>query len=134
MKRLLPFVLLMLAVCNLFAEERGGVVTDGNSLVEGIKVFRKAEAGTKLTGNEDMMMAATVGYLDGFLASSMAWSGIDRASPFKLPENGIPIIQLLSVVEKYLSDNPGKLHESAGLLVLVAMRENFPNPLYKKSP
>lgn len=134
MKLLLSSILLLVSIsCNLFAGERGGVVTDGNSLVEGITAFRKVEAGTKLTGNEDMNMAATVGYLNGYLASSIAWSGIDKASPFKLPEEGIPIIQLLRVVEKYLSDNPGKLHEPAAVLVFVAMNESFPNPVYKKS-
>jgi hypothetical protein len=134
MKRLLPSVLFVFAACTLFAEERGGVVTDGNSLVEGIRVLRKAESGAKLTGNEDMMMAATVGYLQRFLGCSVAWSAVDKASPIKLPEKGIPIIQLCSVVDKYLSQNPGKLHESAYLLVFVAMMESFPNPLYKKQP
>lgn len=134
MKLLFSSILIVFLACNLSADERGGVVTDGNSLVEGIRAFRKVEAGAKLTGNEDMNMAASVGYLNGFLACSMAWSGINKASPFKLPDDGIPVIQLLGVVEKYLSNNPGKLHEPAALLVFLAITDSFPNPLYKKSP
>lgn len=134
MKLLYSSILIAFLTCNLSAAERGGVVTDGNSLVEGIKAFRKVEVGAKLTGNEDMNMAATVGYLNGFLACGIAWSGINKASPFKLPDDGIPTIQLLSVVEKYLSNNPGKLHEPAALLVFWAITESFPNPLYKKLP
>jgi hypothetical protein len=132
MKRFLPFALIVLAACNVFAEERGGVITDGNSLAEGIRALKKVEAGKPLTGNEDMMVAAATNYLSGFLASSQIWSSLGKIPPFKLPDNGIPVIQFVRVVEKYLSDNPRKLHEQATVLVFAALIENFPDPAYKK--
>jgi hypothetical protein len=132
MKRFLPFALIVLTSYASLAEERGGAITDGNSLIEGIRALRKVEAGEQLTGNEDMMMAAATNYLSGFLASSQIWSSLGKIPPFKLPDNGIPVIQFVRVVEKYLSDNPGKLHERATVLIFAALIENFPDPAYKK--
>src|ERR1035437_6062974 len=108
-------------------------VTDGNSLARGIAVFKKAELNGTLTADEKNTALFTVNYLRGFSGSSLIWSKIDKASPFKLPEDGIPTIQLIKVVKKYFASHPEQLHESADFLVYMALVESFPNLVFQKA-
>jgi hypothetical protein len=132
MKLLRTSLLLLLVTTAVLSAEDYGFITDGNSLSHGIELYRKAKAGAHLTSEELVAIGSASGFLNGFVTSSHLLSIIDPAAPFKLPDDGISTLQALKVVEKYLADNPGKLHESAGILVLLALKESFPNPAYKK--
>ena len=50
---------------------------------------------------------------------------------FCLPGDGIPVIQAVRVVVKYLSDNPQDLHEDGMALTINALKASFPCPLRK---
>ena len=107
-------------------------LTDGNSLVEGIKTLRRAEAHESLTNDEIVVASMTAGYLRGFLDSSIRWSEVDQTSLFKLPERGIPLSQFIQVIEKFLTDSPQTLHLPADGLILQVLVKDFPNPALKK--
>jgi hypothetical protein len=110
-------------------------LTDGNSLIEGIKTLRRAEAHENLTDHEIIVASVTAGYLRGFLDSSIRWSEVDQDSLFKLPEHGIPLPQFVQVIEKFLTeitDKPQLLHLPADGLILEVLVKDFPNPALKK--
>jgi len=74
----------------------------------------------------------TAGYLRGFLDSSIRWSEVNQDSLFKLPEHGIPLPQLVQLIEKFLTeitDKPQLLRLPADGLILEVLVKNFPNPV-----
>ena len=128
--RFLSVLVILAFTCVAKAEWE---VTDGNSLARGMALVKRAQASGVLTADEKNTALSTVNYLRGFLGSSSLWSRIDKASPFKFPQDGIPTIQLEKVVDKYFANHPEKLHESADFLVYLALMESFPNPVFKKA-
>jgi hypothetical protein len=120
-------ILLFASLCQ--AEDRYGV-TDGNSLLQGIRLYRKSVA--SLSREEAFEVRVKMEYLRGFLDCSVSVSEFDPHSPFKLPEHGIGMDQFIQVVEKFLSDNPQLLHLPSNRLLLAALGKNFPNPSFKK--
>src|SRR5438067_8214815 len=109
-------------------------LTDGNSIMQGVKTLRRVEAHENLTADETVVASKTAAYLRGFLDSSTAWSKVEQNSLFKLPEHGITVAEFLPAIEKFLTksaDKPQVLELPAGGLLLAVLVEYFPNPALK---
>jgi len=73
------------------------------------------------------------GWVSGVLELTKAhneWSDFTKQKPtllqFCLPDSGIPLIQAVRVVVKYLKDHPGELHEDGMGLTVAALKVSFP--------
>lgn len=102
-----------------------GVITDGSSLAEGLRLFNRMEAHEKLTDTEMTSVAATVAYIDGFLDACRSWQ-LFPERPFQLPKEGLTERQFMKILEKALNDHPDQLHKPAAVIVFVVLAGNFP--------
>jgi len=130
------FLAIFSFACICQAEAFEWTITDGNSLIEGLKIIKRMNAHENLTDGEIKVAYLTGGYLRGFSDSSLQWSQIDQNSLFKLPKHGIPLPQFVQVIEKFLTDNTGKpqlLQLPADGIILAALVEDFPNPALQKN-
>ena len=61
---------------------------------------------------------------------SIQWRGVTKSDDtfleFCLPTEGIPVIQGVRVLVKYLQDHPEQLHENAMGLTIAAFKNSFP--------
>tara|TARA_B110000459_G_C16157929_1_gene293812 strand:+ start:178 stop:504 length:327 start_codon:yes stop_codon:yes gene_type:complete len=108
MKKLLFLLLLIphLVMGNTF-------FLSGNRLLEAINT------------NKDAAILFIYGVNDTF---SLVQFGYKLEPKYCLPKALDDGNQLLLVVKKYLENNPSQLHESATILVSLALREPFPCP------
>ena len=128
MKILVACALLMIGTV---AQGADPAITDGTSLSEGLALFDRGEAGAKLTQLQNLESFVAFAYVQGFWAGCRDWKNYGSSTPFILPpkSNGR---QFELIVEKWLRDHPEALHEDAGYLMMLAMRDAFPNPAYRK--
>jgi hypothetical protein len=58
------------------------------------------------------------------------WTGFVKEKPtllqFCVPDSGIPVIQAMRVVVKYLKEHPEQLHEDGMGLTVAALKDSFP--------
>ncbi len=64
------------------------------------------------------------GYAMGYIAGTIISAQRNLIS--MCVPNGVPVSQLLDIVQKYLNENPGMRHNSASDLVVVAVVKAFP--------
>lgn len=78
-----------------------------------------------------------VGWCQGWVRAALDltrsyndWTDSAKQKPtvlqFCLPESGIPVIQAIRVVVKYLQEHPDQLHEDAMVLTIAALKGSFP--------
>jgi hypothetical protein len=94
---------------------------DGMSGLRGSHLLSVCERDDKLTG---FCLVYIIGFSDGYMIGDLD-SGRSQDKNFCLPK-GIQGAQKIRVVEKYLKDNPNSLHHGAGILIILALEENFP--------
>jgi hypothetical protein len=129
MKIICPLLLALLIATTCSAVE--GDITDGNSLQENIRNYKRYVNGTKLKGDDVVNAIVTVGYFKGFIGGSEPWAQLDKTGcPYSMPR--MPLTQLIQVVDKYLSDHPEQLHEPASSLMFAAVTTAFPNPDFRR--
>lgn len=104
-----------------------GVITDGNSLAEGLRLFNRMEAHEKLTDTEMTSVVATAAYINGFLDACRTWQLLPER-PFQLPKEGLTDRQFMKMLEKALNDHPDQLHTPAAVIAFVVLTGNFPKP------
>ena len=58
------------------------------------------------------------------------WTGFVKQKPtllqFCVPDSGIPVVQAVRVVVKYLKEHPEQLHEDGMGLTVAALKDSFP--------
>lgn len=78
-----------------------------------------------------------VGWCEGWVRATLEltrlhneWTDFTKQKPtllqFCLPDSGIPLIQAIRVVVKYLNEHPEKLHEDGMGLTVAALTSSFP--------
>ncbi|MFI5103133.1 MAG: Rap1a/Tai family immunity protein [Terriglobales bacterium] len=78
-----------------------------------------------------------VGWCQGWVGAALEltrsyneWTDFTKQKPtvpqFCLPDSGIPLIQAIRVVVKYLQENPDQLHEDGMGLTIAALKGSFP--------
>jgi hypothetical protein len=102
-----------------------GVITDGNSLAEGLRLFNRMEAHEKLTDTEMTSVGVTAAYIHGFLDACRTWQ-LFPERPFELPKEGLTDRQFMKMLEKTLNDHPDQLHKPAAAIVFVVLAGGFP--------
>jgi hypothetical protein len=104
----------------------------GASLLEVIRYDLQAhDSGQQLTDFQTNAVCLLLGYFNGFAESSALAAHYNAtALPFYLPDS-ITNDQIERVVYKYLADNPDKLDMKGGALVVAALTQAFPNPVFK---
>jgi Rap1a immunity proteins len=128
MKLLLVFA--FLSAATACGGESGFPITDGNSLSEGLRLWKKLDAHGNLSSTEVASAFHAVGYLEGFLGGCGTWYALGSNTPFKLPKEGLGPQQFVKIVDKYLSDHPDRLHLMVDGLLFLALRDSFPNRDY----
>lgn len=114
--------------------ERSGadlVVTNGLSLAEGLRLSRKIGTEGNLTDFETKRAFCAVSFVVGFYAGCSVWRNYGSDTPCLLPDN-VNALQFQKIVEKWLLDHPESLHKNAGYLMMLALRDAFPNPSYRR--
>jgi hypothetical protein len=107
-------------------------ITDGNALLRVLRLADRIDDRVEPLSELDRVSAFhALGYMRGFLGCGFAFSQVDPKAPFKLPADGIPVSQFVKIVEKYLSDYPERLHESADALIFGALTKAYPNPVFQ---
>jgi hypothetical protein len=122
MKFISAFAFLFMAT---IADGETGVITDGNSLAEGLRLFNRMEAHEKLTDSEMASVVVTAAYIHGFLDACRTWQ-LFPERPFELPKEGLTDRQFMKMLEKALNDHPDQLHKPAAVIVFVVLAGNFP--------
>ena len=122
-------VLLFISAVAVAPIEAG--IKDGNELSDALSLWKKAQVGGSLSAGEQSKTAYVLGYLGGFLHSAASWEAFGENAPFRFPKGGIDESQFLKMVDKFLNEHPQRLHEIADGLLLVVLRESFPNPAFK---
>lgn len=111
---------------------------NGQQLLESSKCYQAQEKGEKCYSLKYGLVDPTIGtfeymsYIVGVVDSMLIYDTLT------FPK-GVTGEQLFAIVDKYLATNPGRLHQSAAVLVMEAMKEAFPpdqkrRPLRKTSP
>jgi hypothetical protein len=114
-------------VSAAFADNRGAAFNDGNDLLRGIRDVERSLDGEQLTEARRQNVMHALGFFEGALGHAALWSKIDKACPYKLPDDKpVSVEQLIRVTEKFLRENPKWLNEAPELIVFLALREAFP--------
>ena len=106
------------------------IVDDGMSLKRFAMVMEKVTKGEKLTDREDCLMANGSGYLIGFIEACSYGKAMGASFPQMIPAN-VSVGQLAIMIDKFLSEHPEKLNESAIEIVGEVTAKAFPNPKFK---
>jgi hypothetical protein len=106
------------------------LITDGNSLSNGLRLFEKlSDQNQKITHDEMEAALCAVSYVNGFLYACGTLRTLGHIDlPFDLPERGIEVSQFVKMVEKYLNDHPQELHTPADFICYMTLAEGFPKP------
>lgn len=104
-------LLTLAALAMLLGSPTGYAFTTGNKLVEYCK-DDEAYFGSGFC----------YGYVTG-IATTLTWAS--EENKICTPEN-VTNEQIASIIRKYLKEHPEMLHESADLLVIIALRRAFP--------
>jgi hypothetical protein len=124
-------MLFVFSLSASFAAEQSGF-TDGISVQQGIRLIKRGLDNGAMTKQEEKEAYFAMGYFAGFMGQTAIWAKIDRVCPIRLPENAISALQLIEITDKYLSAHPDQLHESAELLIYLALMDSFGDPRYPK--
>lgn len=93
-----------------------------------IDLLRQCE-GREPAAAPDIGVVACASYLSGFVDAQSMLVGIRgglKAPIFCLPSQGVSNEELVRVYVKWSTDHPELLHESARVVVLIALRDAFP--------
>ena len=96
----------------------GGKDSEGNR--DPARVYRDAPAWRDAT-----CLGWVEGFADGLMVHEELLSVPRRDRMACLP-HGVTIIQTVSVIKKYLADNPGKAHRPTRYIASIALAEAFP--------
>ena len=111
----------------------------GQALASGNDVLDKCQAAIRWFDNNGSPAKELidVGWCEGWVGGALEltklhneWTDFTKQKPtllqFCLPDSGVPLIQAIRVVTKYLKDNPEKLHEDGMGLTVSALSASFP--------
>lgn len=124
-------VILLLFSATIFcrAATEDLYITDGNSLQDHIRVWRRVNDGDKSRLN-GLIAAFTVQYISGFFDGASIWQHYDREScPYSFPS--IQSREFIQVAAKYLSEHPEELHKPAADILARAATVAYPNREFK---
>jgi hypothetical protein len=119
--------LFFISVLPAFAE------TTGNDVLERCQTALHLYDNNTATGGEHMDAGWCSGWVGGTLELSMLhneWTGFVKEKPtilhFCVPGSGVPVIQGIRVVVKYLKEHPEQLHQDGMGLTVAALKDAFP--------
>lgn len=123
-------IALLLAVCSVLFYSQAGAesahyVFTGTQMYESC---RHAVTGLDKSGAyDDHRFGVCAGYIAGIVDFHTVATAVESlpVDMFCLPPD-ISIAQVMRDVTQYLEDNPGKHHELAAYLVILALRESYP--------
>jgi len=124
------------------------------SILLAIALFAAIPASAETTGNDVLKDCQTAirfadnngaptselfdsGWCIGWVSSALEltklhneWTDFTKQKPtmmqFCLPASGVPVIQAVRVVVKYLKEHPEQLHEDGMGLTIAALKDSFP--------
>jgi hypothetical protein len=134
---LLAQVFLPMNLGSATAAQKPTVTQDmptGNELLEDCKqAMRVIDGDTTLTDKEWVDGCHCTGYILGVVDGYAETEAAEKArlhfssSLICFPKEGfMPTPQVVTLVVKYLRENPKSLHDHAALLILLALQEAFP--------
>jgi hypothetical protein len=104
------------------------MITDGQSLKDGLDIHEEFLAGTrKVTWEETVRGTEAATYTQAFAEACYLWQmKFPNQAPFRLPSDQLIAEEFAKIVHKYLKDHPDRLHERAEFLVFDAVVAAFP--------
>jgi Rap1a immunity proteins len=124
MMKALAFALLLSTSASLLAGT--GVITDGQSLADGLELYERSQAGTSVTWPEAAKATMSASYAQAFASACVVWqTKFPHEAPFRLP-SGLTPEQFVKIAHKYLKDHPDRLKERAEFLLYDAAVAAFP--------
>ena len=117
----MKILLLILTVSSLSAQTDTGM-----DLLRACNTIIQAEEGQDVSMDDQLLSFYWTGYLGGFNDAAVLIGTGTSQKIYCLPPTGIENDQLVRVVKKYLDEHPEDLHQSARILVLLALSEAFP--------
>ncbi|MEI7751708.1 MAG: Rap1a/Tai family immunity protein [Candidatus Omnitrophota bacterium] len=122
----LTILLVMTCCASQFVFAESSEEYTGMDLFKAAASVIKQSQGVEIPAEESVLMLYWSGYVVGFDDASVVTHAGGRNKFFNLPANGANTLQVMTIVHKYLSDNPEMLNESARVCLLTALGKAFP--------
>lgn len=121
MKKVVLLLIVILTFSGVWAQTMSGV-----DLLRVCNAIIQSEEGKEVSVEDQLLSLYWTGYLAGFNEAAVLIGTSTSLGLYCLPPAGIENDQLVRVVKKYLDEHPEDLHETARVLILLALRGAFP--------
>jgi uncharacterized protein involved in tolerance to divalent cations len=124
MKNALIFCLLLVTVAR--ASDSPSIVTDGQSLGNGLQLYQKSKTASSMALEDVVTGVMAAAYTQAFVSSCYVWEEkFPKQAPFNLPLH-VTTEDSIKIAQKYLAEHPDRLHERAEFLLFDAVVAAFP--------
>jgi hypothetical protein len=123
MKKIALFLIMLSACLNGHASD--SIYETGHDLLRGARLYVQEKSGKELKPMESIQAVTFHTYLEGYMGGIRVSQVITQTEFLNLPNNPSHE-QYARVVLSYLEKNPTTLHESARVLMALALSKAFP--------